>query len=35
MGKEPADAFDPNATVTQPADDKADAMPAADDDPFK
>ncbi len=35
MDKQPADAFDPDATVTPPADDKADAMPAADDDPFK
>jgi hypothetical protein len=35
MDKQPADAFDPDATVTPPADDKADPMPAADDDPFK
>jgi len=34
MDKEP-DAFDPDATVTPPADDKTDPMPAADDDPFK
>jgi hypothetical protein len=35
MDKEPADAFDPDATVAPPAEEKTDAMPAADDDPFK
>lgn len=35
MEKAPVDEFDPDATVTPPADDKTDPMPAADDDPFK